>query len=105
MTVDYQIIKRYLEGQEKEGDKELILEWFSDQKAEKDLKAKYKQFWSELPCKREANGYKSTIVLDRIHQIIKSEGASQLRTKRGISRVVNLISIWPRLKIKLWERY
>jgi len=79
MNVDYQVIKRYLEGQEREGDQTLIIEWFSDLKVEKDLQAKYKQFWSELPRNQEATGYSSALVLARINQRIRLEGSNQLK--------------------------
>ena len=41
MRIDYQTIKRYLEGDEKNGDRDKILYWFSDISAEKDLRIKY----------------------------------------------------------------
>ena len=71
MNVDYQVIERYLEGHEEEGDKELIMDWFSDLTAEKDLKAKYKNFWSKLPLKQENRDYNSDIILGRIYHEIK----------------------------------
>lgn len=73
MNVDYQVIRRFMEGQEKEGDKELILDWFSDLTAEKDLKAKYKHFWSELPRSKESKAYDGDIILGRIYHKIKLE--------------------------------
>ena len=92
MNVDYQVIKRYLDGHEKEGDKELLVGWFSVLAAEKDLKAKYKHFWSKLPLKEENRDYDSNKVLGRIYHEIKLEESNQLPAKSGIIRIVNVVS-------------
>ena len=77
MNVDHHIIKRYLEGHEKEGDKALLMEWFSDLAAEKDLKAEYKDFWSKLPIKEDNSDYDSDKVLGSIYHKIKLEESQQ----------------------------
>ena len=47
MKIDSQLLKRYLEGDQKEGDKEKISIWFSDLQAEVLLRKEYKRFWEE----------------------------------------------------------
>jgi ferric-dicitrate binding protein FerR (iron transport regulator) len=92
MKVDFQVIKRYLEGNEKEGDKENIVNWFSRLEAEKDLRTAYKSYWDELAHKLDTDGYDGSIILGRIyHEIKLEESGSEIR-KRRITRIINTIS-------------
>jgi transmembrane sensor len=92
MNVDLQVINRFLDGHEQEGDKELILEWFSDISAEYDLRRKYKTYWDEMVSKQDLEGYDGEKILDRIyHQIKLKESHLQPRNK-GLIRFVNMVT-------------
>ena len=92
MEVDYQVLKRYLEGKGKDGDKEIILGWFSDIQAESDLRKKYLRYWNELAQKPDNKGYNGSMILGRIYHEIKLEESRVLSQKKGMTRFINIVS-------------
>ena len=92
MEVDYQVLKRYLEGKGKNGDKELIVSWFTDIQAESDLRKKYLRYWNELAQKPDNKGYDGSMILGRIYHEIKLEESRALSQKKGMTRFINIVS-------------
>jgi len=92
MKVDFQIIKRYLEGNEKDGDKEKILNWFSDLRYEGELRKQYHSYWNELVEIPDFKGYDGSMILDKIYHKIKLEESGKLQEKRTLTRFINIIS-------------
>ena len=92
MEVNSQVIKRYLEGYEKEGDKELILDWFSNVQFEKGLRKEYYSYWNEIANKLDLEGYDGSVILGRIYHEIKLEESGKLQGKRVMIRVINNVS-------------
>ncbi len=92
MEVDFQILKRYLEGKGKNGDKQIIISWFSDIQAERDLRKQYLEYWNELVQKPDNKVYDGSTILDRIYHKIKLEESSELAGKRLKTKVINIIS-------------
>ena len=92
MEVDFQVLKRYLEGKSKDGDKKIIISWFSDIQAERDLRKQYQHFWNELAQKPDNIGYDGSLILDRIYHKIKLEESRELAGKRLTARVINILS-------------
>ena len=92
MEVDFQVLKRYLEGKGKNGDKQIIISWFSDIQAERDLHKQYKDYWNELAQKPDSKGYDGSLILDRIYHKIKLEESRELAGKRLRTKVINIIT-------------
>jgi transmembrane sensor len=91
MKVDLQILKRYLEGDEKDGDKEKILNWFSDLQYESDLRKQYHRYWDELVNIQDLKGYNGSKILDKIYHKIKLEESCILQEKRVMTRIFNIL--------------
>jgi len=92
MEVDFQVIKRYVEGHEREGDKEIIMAWFSDLKYEKSLREHYYPVWNEIAQKLDLEGYDGSNILGRIYHEIKLEESRTLQGKRVIHRFIHVVS-------------
>lgn len=95
MKVEPHIIKRYLDGEEKNGDKEIIMSWFSGLQTDTELRGIYKNYWDEMTDLEEEEGYSEEEILGRIyHQIKIEESKSQARpTKRKIThRVITILT-------------
>lgn len=92
MEVDLKIIKRFLDGDQKEGDRDLILDWFSDFAAEADLRKKYHEYWEELTNNQDLTGYDAEKVLGMVHHRITLR-ESRLKSKnRTLIRVMNIVT-------------
>ncbi len=92
MRVDFQVLKRYLEGNEKDGDKEKILDWFSDLRYEGDLREQYHRYWNEMVHMPDIKGYDGSMILDKLYHKIKLEESNTLQEKRIITRFINILS-------------
>ena len=92
MEVDFQVLKRYLEGEGKDEDRKIIISWFSNIQAERDLRKQYHAYWNELAPKPENKGYDGSLILDKIYHKIKLEESSELAGKRLKKRFINIIS-------------
>jgi len=92
MKVDFQVIKRYLEGNEKDGDKEQILNWFSNLRYDSDLRKQYQHYWNELVNIPDFKGYDGSIILNKIYHKIKLEESGTLQEKRAVTRIINILS-------------
>lgn len=92
MEVDFQFIKRYLEGNGRDGDKEIISMWFSDLKTESDIRKYYLRSWNELAQKPYNEGYDGSTILGRIYHEIKLEESRTLPQKRVMTRIINIVS-------------
>ena len=92
MDVDFQVIKRYVKGYERDGDKEIILDWFSDLKYEKSLRKHYSHIWNEIAQKLDLEGYDGSMILGRIYHEIKLEESRALQGKRMMTRFIHIAS-------------
>jgi ferric-dicitrate binding protein FerR (iron transport regulator) len=92
MEVDSNVVRRYFEGIEREGDKDLIVQWFSDIQYEKDLGKKYRLLWDELNENEEIEKCNGSVILGRIFHQMKRDEYRELPKKRGLVRVLNVVS-------------
>ncbi len=92
MEVNYQVVKRYLEGKEKKGDKDQIIEWFSDIRFEKEIEKKYRLFWAELTGHDDLVECDGSIILGRIYRKMKNDEFKDHPRKRGMVRILNAVS-------------
>jgi len=92
MRIDYQTIKRYLEGDEKNGDRDKILYWFSDISAEKDLRIKYHKYWDEMMKEADVQEYDEERLLGNIYRKIKLEGVESLNRNKPVRKTLNVLT-------------
>lgn len=92
MEIDFQIVKRYLNGKDKKGEKDQIIDWFSDIRFEKDLQTKYRILWDELEDHETALDCDGSAILGRIYRKIKNDEYQNLPEKRGLVRILNVLS-------------
>jgi ferric-dicitrate binding protein FerR (iron transport regulator) len=92
MEVDFQVIKRYLDGKEQDGDKEKILSWFSDSRTEGNLRREYHRYWEELTNHLNMEGYDPDKVLGRIYHEIKLEESKSLLKKKRFQRIIGTVT-------------
>jgi len=90
--VDAEVIKRFLDGKEKKGEKELILDWFADFQAETSLRNENKRYWDGIPGNEEIPAYNEESILNSIHHDIRIEESRKIDQTRGISRLINIFS-------------
>lgn len=92
MEVDFQVIKRYIEGKERNGDKDRIIDWFSDIRFESDIRKKYKLLWDEMT---EDNGLEEcdgSKILGRIYHKMKNDEYQSRPPKKGMIRFLNVLT-------------
>jgi ferric-dicitrate binding protein FerR (iron transport regulator) len=92
MKIDFQVIRRYLEGQERKGDKEQMIDWFSDIRFEKDIREKYRIYWDELARQEESEELDGSAILGRIYHKIKNEEFRNAPVERGIARIFRVLT-------------
>ncbi len=92
MEVDYQVVKRFLEGKERKGDKNQIINWFSDIRFEKDIRKKYRLYWDELAEDKDKEECDGSVILGRIYHKMKNDEFKKLPGKKGVARILNVIS-------------
>ncbi len=92
MEIDYRVVTRYLAGEERKGDKDQIIRWFSDLKLEKDIHKKYRLFWDELNGQIDVEGCDGSVILGRIYHKIKSDEFKKRTRKKGLNRILNVLS-------------
>lgn len=92
MQVDIKVIQRYLEGNEKKGDRELLLEWFSTVRAESDIRKKCFQIWEDLDTDQNFQGYDGTLIRDRVYHNVKLEESLQQPANRGLNKFLSIVS-------------
>lgn len=83
MEIDFQVVKRYLEGKERKGDKDKIVDWFSDIRFEKDIRKKYRLYWDELEEPMDIEEYDGSVILGRIYHKMKNDEYKKLPGKSG----------------------
>ena len=92
MEIDYRVVKRYLAGEEKKGDKDHIIHWFSDFRFEKDVHKKYRLFWDELNGQKDVEDCDGSVMLGRIYHKMKSDEFKKPLRKKGLIRILNVLS-------------
>lgn len=103
MEVDFNVIKRYLDGTGQKGDREKIFSWFSDIPAESDLRRQYNRYWNELSADLNLEGYDEEKILGKIYHEIKleeSESSEKPKTGRGVGQKV--ITLFTRIAAVLF---
>ncbi len=93
MDVDFQVIKRYMDGNEKDGDIERILAWFSSIQDEESLRREYYRCWKEESAKNPKMGeYDPDLILGKIyHEIRLEESRSEIR-KHAKERIIGMMT-------------
>ena len=91
MSVDFQIIKRYLDGKGKQEDLETILSWFSGDETQADLRDQYYHYWNDLTGDNPLEGYDEEKMLGKIYHEIKLE-ESKLAEKQRKLRVRSMVA-------------
>lgn len=103
MKIDFNIIKRYLDGTGQKGDKEKIFSWFSSIPAESDLCRHYNRYWNELPDDLNLEGYDEEKMLGKIyHKIILEESKPAEEPKTGWGVVQKVITLFTRIAAVLF---
>jgi len=92
MEIDFKVIKRYLEGKERKGDKDQIVDWFSDIRFEKDIQEKYRLLWDELAGNMDAEECDGSVILGRIYRKIKIDEYNKTPREKGMTRILNVLS-------------
>ena len=92
MKIDSQLLKRYLKGEQQEGDKEKISTWFSDLQAEVLLFKEYKRFWEESSEELDDDGYDGSLILNSIYHKIKLDESRELGGNKLATRIIKLVS-------------
>ncbi len=92
MEIDFQVVKRYLEGIERKGDKDQIIDWFSDISFEKDIQKKYRQIWDEQDEHKDMDDRDGSAMLGRIYHKMKKDEIKKLSGKKGMARILNVVS-------------
>lgn len=92
MKIDSQLLNRYLEGRQKEGDKEKISIWFSDLQAEVLLRKEYKRFWEEISEELDDDGYDGSMILNSIYHKIKLDESREIAGNKLVPRIINIVS-------------
>lgn len=90
MEINFKVVRRYLEGNERKGDKDQIIDWFSDIRFEKDIRRKFRTYWDELSGEKDLENCDGSVILGRIHQKIKRD---EFRKKAGRSGVSYFFSV------------
>ena len=92
MEIDIQVVKRYLERKERLGDKDQIIDWFSDIRFEPDIKKKYRLLWDEQIEHEGAEDCEGSIMLGRIYHKMKMDEFKALPGNKRMDRILNVIS-------------
>ncbi len=93
MEVDYQIIKRFLDGDGQKGDQAKILSWFPDLQTEGDLRNGYLRYWDEgLSGSLDTEGYDPDKMLGEIYHAIKLKESITATKRKAVRRVIDTIT-------------
>lgn len=95
MKVEPHIIRRYLDGIGKKGDKETIMSWFSELQTDTVLRQVYKNYWDQMNDLQEEIGYREEEMLGRIyHQIKIEESKSQAKPSKHevTQRIITILT-------------
>jgi transmembrane sensor len=92
MEIDNKVIKRYLEGVERKGDEDQIIDWFSDIRFEKDIQKKYRLLWEDLAEHKNMEDCDESMMLGKIYYKIKKDEIRKQPRKTGMVRIFNVIS-------------
>jgi len=92
MEIDIQVVKRYFARKERLGDKDQIIDWFSDIRFEQDIKKKYRLLWDEQIEHEDVDDCDGSIILGRIYQKMKMDEFKALPRNKGTVRILNVIS-------------
>ena len=93
--VDARLVQRYLEGGGSEKEKLQIEEWFSDLRANEELRKFSKIRWEDLPKEPKEttlSGYDEERVHDRIHHILRLEEAAAFHKARTRSMLIRFFT-------------
>ncbi len=93
--VDFDTIKRYLDGNEQKGDREKIISWFSGYEENEDLHRQYNRYWLGLPDVLQVDGYDEEKMLGKIYHKIKLEELQfreKLRKRNVVQKAISIIT-------------
>lgn len=102
MKVEPHIIRRYLDGTGKKGDKETIMSWFSGLQTDAELRQVYKNYWDEMTDLPEKVGYSEEEMLGRIYHQIKIEESKSQTKPANRKMTQKIITIFTRVAAVLF---
>ena len=93
MGKDYQqVIKRFLNGEGDEQDKQLINQWFCQYETENELLEKLHEYWDGVSAEVPDEEYDESIILGRIYRQLKINDAMSNNKATGVQRLVNIFT-------------
>ncbi|MDX9881377.1 MAG: DUF4974 domain-containing protein [Prolixibacteraceae bacterium] len=102
MKVEPYIIRRYLDGIGRKGDKETIMSWFSGLQTDAELRQVYKNYWDEMTDSPEKVGYSEEEMLGRIYHQIKIEESKSQAKPANRKMTQKIITIFTRVAAVLF---
>jgi transmembrane sensor len=90
--IDTRLVHSYLEGGGSEKEQLQIEEWFSDLRANEEIRKLSKIRWEDLPKETTLSGYDEERVYDRIHRILRLEEAAIVHKARTRSMLIRFIT-------------
>jgi transmembrane sensor len=92
MEIDFQVVKRYLQGIEKKGDKDQIIDWFLQLRFEKDIETKYRDVWDELAEFTDIDDCDGAAILGSIYHKIRMDEFKNSPRNKGLVRILNIVT-------------
>ncbi len=90
MKIDFEVVKRYLEGKGSKGDRDQLIDWFSDIRYEKDIHEKFRSFWDSME-KGKLEDCDRAALLGEVYRRIKKDDFRQQRKKKGKVQFLNIL--------------
>lgn len=91
MEIDFEVVKRYLTGKEQTGDKEQIIDWFSDIRYEKDIRKKFRLLWDELDKQKDLEDGDRSAILGSIYYKMKQDEFKEISGKRRLTGLFSVL--------------
>lgn len=85
-SIDRKVIKRYLNSQGDETDRQQIAKWFASPRNTEVLKSESLHFWQGIPDNPETDDYDEERILDRLNHLLRLEDAKISLEKRRKQR-------------------
>lgn len=86
--IDPVILKRYIEGHGNRKDRERIREWFSQLRANEEIRMFIHDLWDHYREDESLTGYEEDRIHDRIHHILRAEDAAEMQKERAKTRFI-----------------
>jgi len=91
MEIEFNLIKRYILGEQKKGDKDQIINWFTDFRFEKDIREKFHHLWNDLTEYTDLEDCEGALILGKIYSRIKKDEFRNPQVRTGMKRFINAL--------------